>query len=161
MKILVVDNNKNVADSISSGLEYAIVHYAADGEVGLELALETQFDLIVLNGSLPKKDGLSVMKALRENKILTPIMMMTGEDYLTNIVKSLDSGANDCVTKPFDIKILIARMKALVRRSKWDLCEEIRHDHIPHIPHMSVARNPEASSSCTILPTTIDVDPSL
>ena len=133
-----------------------MVHYAADGEIGLQLALDAKLDLIVLDCALPKKDGLSVLKTLRENKIPTPILMLAGEESVTDIVKSLDSGANDCITKPWDIKVLIARVKALIRRSKWDLCEEIRHDHIPH---GSAAESPDVSVSCTILPTSIRREP--
>ena len=131
MNILVVDNDKMLADSITCELGHALVRYAADGEVGLEIATEKQFDLIVLDWALPKKDGLGVLKELREQKILTPILMLTSGDSVKNIVRSLDSGANDCVTKPFEMHVLLARMKALIRRSKWDLCAEIRHCHIP------------------------------
>ncbi len=138
MKILVMDNDKQVADAISCELEEVLVRYAADGEVGLKIAQERRFDLIVIDWALPKKDGLSVLKELRELKVMTPVLMLTAEDFVKAVVISLDSGANDCVTKPFEIHVLMARMKALIRRSKWDSCAEIRHAHIPLAPVISV-----------------------
>jgi len=132
LKILLVDADRTLADSINGELEHTLVIYAPDGEVGLKIALEKQFDLIVLNWALPEKDGLSVLKELREQKILSPILMLIAEDALKDVIMSLDSGANDCVSKPFEMHVLIARIKALIRRSTWDLCAEIRHEHIPH-----------------------------
>jgi DNA-binding response OmpR family regulator len=125
VKILLVDNDKTLADSINREFAQAKVHYAADGDEGLTIALEKQFDIIVLDWALPKKDGLSLLKELRKNKILTPVLMLTAEDAVKDVIQSLNSGANDCLNKPSEIYVLIARMKALIRRSRWDLCEEV------------------------------------
>lgn len=131
MKIIILHSDNKLADAITNELGKAQyeVHYAADGEVGLKIALTRQFDLIVMEWMLPKSDGLTALKKLRQQKIWTPILIVTADNSVRDIVQSLDSGANDCVTAPFDIYVLIARMKALIRRSKWDLCAEIRHDH--------------------------------
>ena len=122
MKILIVDNDKKLLNSVKCEFKDARyeVHYAADGDEGLKFALEKHFDLIVLDWRLPQKDGLSVLKELREQKILTPILMLTVEDSVQDMVRSLDSGANSCVNEPFAIPVIIARMKALIRRSRWD-----------------------------------------
>ena len=131
MKILILSNDKKLADAITDGLnevQYGI-HYSVDGEEGLEMALTRAFDLIVLDWMLQKGEGLTVLRKLRQRKIEVPVLMVTADDSVIGIIKSLDSGASDCVARPFEIYVLIARMKALIRRSKWDLCAEIRHDH--------------------------------
>jgi len=127
MKILIIDSDQDIADSIDCEFKKAHyeVHYAADGATGLTNALEEQFDLIVLDWTLPKKDGLSVLKKLRRKKNWTPVLMLTGEDSLTDVILSLDAGANSCVTVPFEVPVLLARMKALMRRSSWDREQEL------------------------------------
>ncbi|OGU11779.1 MAG: hypothetical protein A2075_09590 [Geobacteraceae bacterium GWC2_58_44] len=138
MRILLADSDRKLADSIDGELEQALVQYAADGEVGLKFALEKRFDLIVLDWALPVKDGLSVLKELREQKILTPVLMLTDEDSVKDAVQSLDCGANDCVAKPLGTHVLVARMNALIRRSKWDQSTEIRHAQIGPDPAVSI-----------------------
>ncbi|TGU74396.1 MULTISPECIES: response regulator transcription factor [Geomonas] len=128
MKILVVEDEKKVASFIKRGLEeeqYEVTT-AADGEEGLKLALEKPFDLIVLDWMLPKKDGLSVLKELRERKNVTPILMLTAKDSVEDIVAGLDSGSDDYLTKPFAFAELLARVRALMRRSELDRGAEIR-----------------------------------
>ena len=122
MKVLIIDSDKELADLIDMEFKKAHyeVRYASDGEAGLKFAMENQFDLIVLDWTLPKKDGMGVLKKLRKRKNWTPILMLTAEDSITDVVQSLDSGANSCVTVPFELPVLLARMKALIRRSKWD-----------------------------------------
>jgi heavy metal response regulator len=128
MRILVVEDEKKVASFIKRGLEEEQyeVSTAADGEEGLKLALEKQFDLIVLDWMLPKKDGLSVLKDLRERKNVTPILMLTAKDSVEDIVAGLDSGSDDYLTKPFAFAELLARVRALMRRSELDRGAEIR-----------------------------------
>jgi DNA-binding response OmpR family regulator len=128
MRILVVEDEKKVASFSKRGLEEEQyeVHTAADGEEGLKLALEKPFDLIVLDWMLPKKDGLSVLKELREKKNVTPILMLTAKDSVEDIVAGLDSGSDDYLTKPFAFAELLARVRALMRRSELDRGAEIR-----------------------------------
>lgn len=130
MQILILDRDQNLADLINREFESALVHYAADGDIGLKIASEKQFDLIVMDSAILKTDALSVVQELREQKVLTPILMVTEEDSVRNIVHLLDSGANDCITRPFEFDVIAARMKALIRRSKWDLCAEVGHGHV-------------------------------
>ena len=128
MRILVVEDEKKVASFIKRGLEeeqYEVVT-AADGEEGLKLALEKSFELIVLDWMLPKKDGLTVLKDLRRKKNMTPILMLTAKDSVEDIVAGLDSGSDDYLTKPFAFAELLARVRALVRRSEQDRGAEIR-----------------------------------
>lgn len=128
MRILVVEDEKKVASFIKRGLEEEQyeVHTAADGEEGLKAALDKAFDLIVLDWMLPKKDGLSVLKELRERKNVTPVLMLTAKDSVEDIVAGLDSGSDDYLTKPFAFAELLARVRALMRRSELDRGAEIR-----------------------------------
>ena len=139
MKILIMHSDRKLANAIIDELAEAQyeVYQATDGEEGLEIATERQFDLIVVDWMLRKRDGLTVLKELRYQKIWTPILMVTPDNSVRDIVKSLDYGANDCVITPFKIYVLIARMKALIRRSKWDLCAEICHDHSRYVSFIS------------------------
>ena len=122
MRILIVEDEKKIANFIKRGLEEEQyeVQTAADGEEGLRLALEKSFDLIVLDWMLPKKDGLSVLKDLRGKKNMTPVLMLTAKDTIEDIVAGLDSGSDDYLTKPFAFPELLARVRALVRRSEQE-----------------------------------------
>jgi heavy metal response regulator len=128
MRILIVEDENKVASFIKRGLEEEQyeVQTAADGEEGLRLALEKPFDLVVLDWMLPKKDGLSVLKDLREHKNMTPVLMLTAKDSVEDIVAGLNSGSDDYLTKPFAFPELLARVRALVRRSEQERGAQIR-----------------------------------
>lgn len=128
IKILVVEDEKKVANFIKRGLEeekYEVVTIH-DGEEGLSTATEKSFDLIILDVMLPKMDGVSVMKELRARKVLTPVLMLTAKNEVEDIVAGLDSGSDDYLTKPFAFAELLARVRALLRRSELDRGAEIR-----------------------------------
>ncbi len=128
MKILVVEDEKKVSSFIKRGLEEEKyeVDTAGDGDEGLKMALGKQYDLIVLDWMLPKKDGLAVVKELREKKTMTPVLMLTAKDSLEDISAGLDSGSDDYLTKPFAFAELLARVRALLRRSEMDKGAELR-----------------------------------
>ena len=128
MRILVVEDEKKVSSFIKRGLEEENyeVETAADGEEGLAMAAEKSYDLVVLDWMLPKKDGLAVVKELRSRKTMTPVLMLTAKDSLEDIVAGLDSGSDDYLTKPFAFAELLARVRALLRRSEMDRGAEIR-----------------------------------
>lgn len=128
MKILVVEDEKKVASFIKRGLEEEKyeVDTAFDGEEGLKMALDKAYDLIVLDWMLPKKDGLAVIRELRERKTVTPVLMLTAKDSLEDIIAGLDSGSDDYLTKPFAFAELLARVRALLRRSEMDKGAELR-----------------------------------
>ena len=128
MKILVVEDEKKVASFIKRGLEeekYEVVTIH-DGEEGLSTATEKTFDLIILDVMLPKMDGVTIMKELRIRKVLTPVLMLTAKGEVEDIVAGLDSGSDDYLTKPFAFAELLARVRALLRRSELDRGAEIR-----------------------------------
>lgn len=128
MKILVVEDEKKVSSFIKRGLEEEKyeVDTALDGEEGLKAAIETNYDLIVLDWMLPKKDGLTLVRELREKKASTPVLMLTAKDSLEDIIAGLDSGSDDYLTKPFAFAELLARVRALLRRSEMDKGAELR-----------------------------------
>lgn len=118
MKILVIEDEKKVGAFIKKGLEeesYS-VELAYDGDKGEELAVAQNFDLIILDILMPKKDGLTVLKDLRARQVSTPVLMITAKGSVDDKVKGLDSGADDYLVKPFAIAELLARVRSLLRR---------------------------------------------
>ena len=122
MRILVVEDEKKVASFIKKGLEeeFYSVDVAFDGKEGLRLALSEEYDLIILDLMLPFKDGLTILKEIREEKIFTPVLILTARDTIQDKVTGLDSGADDYLAKPFSFEELLARIRALLRRNSID-----------------------------------------
>jgi DNA-binding response OmpR family regulator len=119
MRLLVVEDETKLAHVLQHGLEeqgYA-VDVAGDGEDGLALAEVEPYDLVVLDVLLPRLDGFAVCERLRAAKRNVPILMLTARDALDDRVRGLDSGADDYLTKPFAFRELLARVRALLRRS--------------------------------------------
>ncbi|GAM74313.1 putaive two-component response regulator [Vibrio ishigakensis] len=113
-KILLVEDNRDVAGILfdyfeSEGLE---LDYADNGELGLKLGLEGNFDLILLDLMLPRMDGLEVCRRLREAGVSTPILMLTAMDSKDDQLTGFEQGADDYLTKPFDLDILHVRVQA-------------------------------------------------
>ena len=119
MRILLVEDDRGVAELIREALtgQHHLVELATDGLEGWELAEAIHYDLIVLDLMLPKLDGITLCQRLRARKYSTPILLLTAQDNSTNKVMGLDAGADDYVVKPFDIQELLARIRALLRRS--------------------------------------------
>lgn len=123
MRVLVVEDEHKIANSIKRGLEqesYA-VDVAYDGEEGYDLASSETYSVIVLDLMLPKMDGMTICKKLREEGNHTPILMLTAKGELGDKVEGLNSGADDYLVKPFAFAELVARIKALSRRPKEGL----------------------------------------
>jgi heavy metal response regulator len=119
MRILLVEDDRKVASFIRRGLEeegYA-VDLAADGETGLAMGLDRLHDGIILDVMLPRKPGFQVVRELRQAKVATPILLLTARDTVEDKVRGLDAGADDYLTKPFAFAELLARLRALLRRS--------------------------------------------
>lgn len=127
MKILVVEDEQKVAGFIQKGLEEEgyTVDIAYDGESGIEKAAQGDFNLILLDIMLPKKDGIAVIKELREKNNNTPILCLTARDSVDDKVTGLDVGADDYLAKPFAFAELVARCRALIRRGTSDRGAEI------------------------------------
>jgi DNA-binding response OmpR family regulator len=117
MRILIVEDEKKMAAVLKKGLEAENhrVTLAFDGRTGLELG-STDFDVIVLDLMLPLIDGFEVARRLRKNGSQTPILMLTARDAALDIVKGLDLGADDYLTKPFSFEVFLARLRSVARR---------------------------------------------
>lgn len=118
MRILVIEDENKVADFIKRGLkeEGYSVDVVFDGEEGHFQATSNEYDVIILDLMLPKMDGITLCKKLRQKKVTTPILMLTAKDSVKYKVTGLDSGANDYLTKPFAFEELLARIRALLRK---------------------------------------------
>src|SRR5579862_7521017 len=118
MRVLVIEDDRAMAGLSQKGLaeESHVVSVASDGRAGLELAEAYQFDVIVLDWMLPRMEGLEVARRLRKERNATPILMLTAKDAVPDVVKGLDVGADDYMTKPFSFAEFLARLRALGRR---------------------------------------------
>jgi two-component system, OmpR family, response regulator len=125
MKILVVEDEHKIAHALKKGLEHEryIVDVVYDGKNGFDLAVSEEFDLIILDIMLPEMDGITLCKKLREQKIHTPILMLTAKGQISDRVAGLDSGADDYLVKPFAFVELFARVRALIRRPREAVSE--------------------------------------
>jgi len=119
MKLLIIEDEKQVADNLKEGLEQHrfSVDIAYNGEDGYCLAREFDYDIIILDLMLPDIDGEDLCRKLRDEENKSFILMLTAKKQLDNIVRGLDCGADDYLTKPFEFSELLARIRALLRRS--------------------------------------------
>ncbi len=127
MRLLVVEDEKRIAQALRAGLEdegYA-VDVEHDGEDGLNAALAFEYDAILLDVMLPSLDGFEVCRRLRAESRHTPVIMLTARDREQDIVNGLDSGADDYLPKPFAFEVLLARVRALLRRPSESLSDEL------------------------------------
>ena len=118
MRILVIEDNHRLSSSLAANLAHEgySVDAAYDGQEGQDLAELTPYDLIILDILLPKKDGLQVCRDLRRRRVHTPILLLTARDGVEDRVQGLDYGAHDYLVKPFAMRELLARLRALLRR---------------------------------------------
>jgi DNA-binding response OmpR family regulator len=119
MRILLVEDDAPLSSFVRKGLEaeHYAVDTAGDGDLALQLALDNDYDLIILDLNLPKLDGIAVLTAVRAKKPSLPVLVLTGRSRVEDRVQSLDTGADDCLIKPFSYSELSARVRALLRRS--------------------------------------------
>src|SRR5258708_5935037 len=117
MRILFVEDDREVADYVSRGLEEEnnSVTVSFDGMSALQAAQSSSFDIIVLDVMLPFLDGLEVTRRLRARSVTTPILLLTARDTPQDVVRGLDAGADDYLTKPFSFEVLLARLRARTR----------------------------------------------
>jgi len=135
MKILIIEDEKLIADNLKTGLEQH--RFTADvaytGREGYHLAHDFEYDVIILDLMLPDMEGEELCRRLRLEKIETFILMLTAKKQLGNIIKGLNCGADDYLTKPFEFSELLARIRTLLRRSSKNkesifCCHEIKLD---------------------------------
>jgi two-component system, OmpR family, manganese sensing response regulator len=119
MKILLVDDETELSDPLSRILlqEGYQVDIANDGAAGMNLALQNSYDLLILDWMLPHNSGLEICRSVRSQLIATPVLFLTAKDTIDDRVDGLDAGADDYLVKPFELRELLARVRALLRRS--------------------------------------------
>jgi diguanylate cyclase (GGDEF)-like protein len=123
MRVLLVEDDELVAQTLVKALrdQHYTVDIATDGQAGREFAEVCAYDLIVLDVRLPKLDGITLCQQWRSRGLRTPILLLTAQDTITNKVMGLDAGADDYMTKPFEVEELLARIRALLRRGRSEL----------------------------------------
>jgi DNA-binding response OmpR family regulator len=120
MKLLIVEDEVRISNSLKKGFseEGFDVETALDGEEGLNKSLHGQYDVVILDLMLPKINGITILKKMRERKIYTPVIILTAKGSVEERVEGLDIGADDYLPKPFSFDELLARVNALIRRSQ-------------------------------------------
>jgi len=119
MRLLLVEDDPMIGETVLDVLraEHFAVDWVKDGEMADTALRSAPYDLVLLDLGLPRRDGLEVLKALRQRKDATPVLVVTARDAVADRIKGLDAGADDYVLKPYDIDELLARIRALTRRS--------------------------------------------
>lgn len=120
MRILVIEDEQKLAGFVKRALreDGYVVHVCHDGEEGGYQALSDDYDTVVLDLQLPRRDGISILRELRERKKQTPVIILTARDTVQERIRGLDAGADDYLTKPFALNELRARVRALLRRGR-------------------------------------------
>lgn len=126
MKILIVEDEQNLAEGLKFNLEAEDyeAEIASDGERALQRLAEKDFDAVVLDVMLPRKNGFEVASAMRESGDYTPILMLTALGRPEDVLKGFEAGADDYLPKPFELDIFLARLNGLLRRSRWSKKEQ-------------------------------------
>src|SRR5215469_11952992 len=134
LRILLIEDQRDIAANIWDYLEHRgfVMDHAADGARGLRMALDGGYDVIVLDLGLPKLDGLDLCRALREARRDTPVLMLTARDTLQDKLTGFAEGADDYVVKPFAMKELEARIRALYRRGR------LQHGELLHVGDLTL-----------------------
>ena len=157
MRILLVEDDKNLSETIAEQLEKEgyITDCCYDGEMALNYVLNPacEYDIILMDRMIPIVDGLTVLKAMRQKQIYTPVLMITGLGELEDKIDGLDSGADDYLVKPFLVKELLARIRALTRRpakikdkktlTAFDLTLDTEHRRLTYKSHSVVLTQKE------------------
>jgi two-component system response regulator QseB len=152
MRVLLIEDDPMIGESVRKGLrgEGFAVDWAEDGRAG-ELALATGvYDLLLLDLGLPGKEGMEVLRGLRQKKSTLPVILITARDAVADRVKGLDAGADDYLVKPFDLEELAARVRALARRRAGHADSLLQHGALslnPATHEASLAGQPLALSA--------------
>lgn len=132
MRILLVEDTPDLAEAIIERLQADghVIDWLTDGEQANKLLSYQQYRLVILDLGLPKLDGMSVLKKLRVRQNKTPVMILTARSDINNRVEALDSGADDYLVKPIDLRELSARCRALIRRNNGEVASLVRYGNL-------------------------------
>lgn len=138
MRILIVEDKRSFADSIGRALEREghTVTVAYDGDEGLRLGRTAAFDLMLLDVMLPKMDGCAVIRKLREDRLTTQTILVSARDSMADIIQGLDAGADDYLTKPFSLEVLLAKVRATERRIPLAMPQTVQCGDLILRPHL-------------------------
>jgi DNA-binding response OmpR family regulator len=152
MRLLLVEDERKLAAFIKKGLEKTCGHgvdVVYDGEEGLLYAGSVDYDLIILDIMLPRRDGISVLRELRSNGVKTPILLLTANTTIESKVEGLDSGSDDYLTKPFDLRELVSRVNVLLRRNSVDQPVQLTVADLTLDPVRRIARRGDQTLALT------------
>jgi DNA-binding response OmpR family regulator len=142
MKLLIIEDEKDIALPLKFSLEAKgfMVDFADNGRDGLEKAQINGYDCILLDLNLPELDGIELAKGLREGSNTTPIIMLTARSQTYDKLRGFETGADDYVTKPFNLNELIARINALIKRNSINKTESLKHKSLELYPEKNVVK---------------------
>ena len=151
MRLLLVEDDDMLGGSLKKALERQAygVDWVQDGESALFALKDSEFAAVVLDINLPKLSGLEVLRATRQNKNKIPILLLTARDTPQQKVEGLDEGADDYLVKPFDLDELLARLRALIRRSQGRVELTLRCGEVELVPAASLVRKSGVSVTTT------------
>ncbi|MDD3648436.1 MAG: response regulator transcription factor [Candidatus Dojkabacteria bacterium] len=150
MKILIVEDEKDIADPLkrSLGKQSFAVDVAYDGKAALEFIRKNGYDCILLDLNLPEVDGIKVSQIIRQEKNTTPVIMLTARSQIYDKLKGFDAGADDYVTKPFDLSELIARINTVIKRNSLNKLNSLKFDKFELFPDKNmIVRSIKGKSS--------------
>lgn len=138
MRVLIVEDKRSLAGHIGRALENEghTTALAYDGDEALRLGKTNNFDLLILDVMLPRMDGFTVIRKLREDRLTTQTIIVSARDSMQDIVHGLDSGADDYLTKPFALDVLLAKVRAAARRAPAPIPGELQFDELILRPHL-------------------------
>ncbi len=138
MRVLIVEDKRSLAGHIGRALEGEghTTAFAYDGDEALRLGKTNSFDLLILDVMLPLMDGFTVIRKLREDRLTTQTIIVSARDSMQDIIYGLDAGADDYLTKPFALDVLLAKVRAAARRAPDPVPRELQYDELVLRPHL-------------------------
>lgn len=138
MRVLIVEDKRSLAGHIGQALEGEghTTAFAYDGDEALRLGKTNNFDLLILDVMLPRMDGFTVIRQLREDRLTTQTIIVSARDSMQDIIYGLDAGADDYLTKPFALDVLLAKVRAAARRAPTPVPNELQYDELILRPHL-------------------------
>lgn len=151
MRILIVEDKRSLARHLGRALEGEghAVTLAYDGEEGLRLGKTNCYDLLILDVMLPRRDGFEVIRRLRDDRLRTQAIIVSGRDSMEDVIHGLDSGADDYLTKPFELDVLMAKVRASERRLPTPQPESLLFEDLVLSPHKFEMRRGERTETLT------------
>jgi len=151
MRVLIVEDKRSLASHIGRALEGEghTTELAYDGDEALRLGKTNNFDLLILDVMLPRMDGFTVIRKLRENRLTTQTIIVSARDSMQDIINGLDAGADDYLTKPFALDVLLAKVRAAARRAPTPIPNELQYDDLILRPHLFELQRGDRIASLT------------